>query len=145
MYLSSSAHARMQIKQPTGNFVIRNTYGHFSLCNSWCVHLTMTLGNGFLRLLSYIRDDGVRRWLASPLTSGNKGEADPPEDENSDPGNFVSPNKRSRIITPAHKVSTELAMLLGCQILHHVAGASDCKAACYYSVFLFGAHLQVTC
>ncbi|CAK0781821.1 hypothetical protein CVIRNUC_005479 [Coccomyxa viridis] len=48
------------------------------------------------------RSDG---WLASPLTSGNKGEADPPEDENSDPGNFVSPNKRSRIITPAHKAS----------------------------------------
>ena len=92
-----------------------------------------------------MRDDGVRRWLASPLTSGNKGEADPPEDENSDPGNFVSPNKRSRIITPAHKVTTEIAMLLGCQNLECVVGASDCKAACWYCKFLLGAHLQMTC
>ena len=85
----------------------------------------------------------MRRWLASPLTSANKGEADPPEDENSDPGNFVSPNKRSRIITPAHKVTTEIAMLSSSQVLRSVVGASDLKAACNYSVSLLGAHLQV--
>lgn len=54
----------------------------------------------------------AHRWLASPLKADNNGLPESDAEEEEDPSSFISPNKRSRIITPANQVTLQPVNLL---------------------------------
>ena len=62
------------------------------------------------------------RWLATPLKSDNAGKAEEEEVETEQaaaeegPSTFISPNKRSRIITPANKACRQCPCSVICML-----------------------------